>query len=215
MVIFTIVFTLLYTYLIFRWDKYVSWQLGSTISRTIKYVHYITFFISLTIAFTYLQFDLGLRGIWTTRIFVITALLTGTFFYFVANKDILNKIEKIYFWIFRFLPSVTGAVLLIPFLGVVLVFSLLGRLFDPADEIYYEDAHIRMNRSFKGVLAPPGVDFYTKHFIFEKLVDSREFNTDAIDSVTVRYDQDSTRIFVYGSPETDGMPKVISIEKHR
>jgi hypothetical protein len=215
MVIFTIVFTLLYTYLIFRWDKYVSWQFGSTASSTIKYIHYLTLFVCLTIAFTYLQFDIGLRGIWTTRIFVLIALLTGVLFYFVADKAILNKFEKIYFRIFRFFPAVTGAFLLVPFLGVVIVFSLFGRLFDPVDDIYYEDAHIWMNRSFKGVLAPPGVDFYTKHFIFEKLVDSREFNTEAIDSVAVHYDQDSTRIVVYGSPETDGMPKVICIEKQQ
>ena len=134
-IVLTIAFIIVYTYGIFRWDKLVAWRLNNKVSKTIKYVHYLTLFIALTIAFTYSQFGVGLRGLWTTRTFVIVALVTGVLFNFVTDKTILNKIEKVYFKLFSFLPTVTGVILCIPFLGVVIVLSLLGRLIEPANNI--------------------------------------------------------------------------------
>ncbi len=214
-IVLTIVFLIVYTYGLFRWDKHVAWRLNSKVSKTIKYAHYLTIFVALTIAFTYSQFGVGLRGLWTTRTFVIFALVTGVLFNFVTDQTILNKIEKVYFKLFSFLPTVTGVILCVPFLGVVIVVSLLGRLIEPANTIYFEDKHIRIHSSFTGVLAPKRVDIFTKNLIFEKHIYRPDFYCNDFDSISVHYDKDSTRIIVYGLPKEDYIPKVICIDKQK
>lgn len=214
-IILTIAFLIVYTYELFRWDKHVAWRLNSKVSKTIKYAHYLTIFVALAIAFTYSQFGIGLRGLWTTRTFVIVALVTGVLFNFVTDKTILNKIEEVYFRLFSFLPTVTGVILCVPFLGVVIVVSLLGRLIEPANKIYFEDEHLRIHSSFTGVFAPPRVDIFTKNSIFEKHIYRPDFYGNDFDSIAVRYDKDSTRIFVYGLPKEDYLPKVICIDKQK
>jgi hypothetical protein len=212
-IVLTIAFLLTYTYGLFQWDKYVTWRLSNKVSKTIKYVHYLTLFIALIIAFTYSQFGVGLRGLWTTRTFIIIALLTGVFFNFVTDKTILNKIEKIYFKLFSFLPTMTGVILCIPFLGVVIVVSLLGRIIEPANTIYYEDDHLRIQSSFIGVLAPKQIDLFEKKSFYEKYLYVPNFNCGDNDSIAVHYDKDSTRIFIYEQPNSDSRPGIICIDK--
>ena len=212
-IVLTIAFLLTYTYGLFRWDKYVAWRLSSKVSKTIKYVHYLTLFVALIIAFTYSQYGIGLRGLWTTRTFVIIALLTGVFFNFVTDKAILNKIEKIYFKLFSFLPTVTGVILCVPFLGVVIVFSLLGRIIEPANTIYYEDQKLRIQSSFRGVLAPKQIDLFVKNNFYEKYLYVPDLYCGDNDSVTVHYDKDSTRIFIYEQPLGDTKPGIVCIDK--
>jgi hypothetical protein len=96
-IVLTLAFIAIYTLILLRWDKLVSWRFSSKVSKTIKYVHYLTLFVTLAIAFTYFQFGVGLRGLWTTRTFIIIALVTGVFFYFATNKTALNKLERVYF----------------------------------------------------------------------------------------------------------------------
>jgi hypothetical protein len=98
-------------------------------------------------------------------------------------------------------------------LGVVIVISLLGRLIEPANNIYYQDKHLRIQSTFTGVLAPPRVDIYTKRAIFEKHIYRPDFYGNDFDSITVHYDNDSTRIIVHGLPKEDYEPKVISLNK--
>ena len=214
-IVFTIALLVLYTYGLFRWDKLVTWRLNSNLSKTIKYVHYLALFITLTIAFTYTQFGIGLRGLWTTRIFVTVVLLIGIFFNFVTDRTIINKIEKIYFRVFSFLPTFTGVILCIPFLGIVIVFSLLGRLIEPANSIYYEDEHLRIQSSFTGVLAPKSFDFFTKKMFYEKYLYVSDFYCEDSDSLAVHYDKDSTRIFVYKLHQENNAPKVICIDRQK
>jgi hypothetical protein len=212
-IVLTIAFILTYTYGLFRWDKYVAWRLNSKVSKTLKYVHYLTLFVALTIACTYSQFGIGLRGLWTTRTFLIIALLTGVFFNFVTDKTILNKIEKIYFKVFSFLPTATGVILCIPFLGVVIVISLLGRIIEPANTIYYEDQNLRIQSSFRGVLAPKQIDLFAKKTFYEKCLYVPDFYCGDNDSIAVHYDNDSTRIFLYERPVGDIKPEIICIDK--
>jgi len=214
-IVLTIAFILLYTYGLFRWHKLVAWRLSSKVSKTIKYVHYLTLFVALTIGFTYSQFGIGLRGQWTTRIFVIITILTGVFFSFVTDKIVINKLEKVYFKAFSLLPTVTGVILCIPFLGVVIVCSLLGRLIEPSYKIYFNDDHLRIQSSFSGVLAPPRVDIYTKDALFEKHIYRPDFYSNDFDSIAVHYDIDSTRIIVYGLPKEEYEQKIISIDKQK
>jgi hypothetical protein len=211
-IVLTIVFILLYTYGLFRWDKLVAWKLSSKVSKTIKYFHYLTLLIVLTIAFTYSLFDIGLRGLWTTRSFIIITLLTGMFFNFITNKTIINKIEKVYFKLFSFFPPITGLILCIPFLGVVIVFSLIGRLIEPANTIYYEDEHLRIQSTFTGVLGPKRFDIFTKKSLYEKHLFVPDFHFEDSDSIVVHYDKDSTRIFIHERLSGNNKPNVVCIE---
>jgi hypothetical protein len=212
-IVLTIAFLLLYSYGLFRWDKLVSWRLDGKISRTIKYVHYSTLIVSLTVLLLYTQFDIGLRGLWTTRIIIMTTISTGVFFIFISDKNINNKIERIYFKVFSFLPVATAGFLLIPFLGVVLVFSLFGQLISPSEKIFYQDQDIIIQSSFVGVLGPPRIDIFQKKQLFEKHVYRSEFFDYNFDSLQVHYDADSTRIKLFGSAEYEDNTKTICIDK--
>ena len=199
----TILFIIAYGLGLFYWDKKIDWRLNPKISRSIKLLHYIGLLICLTVGITYTNFDIGLRGLWTTRTIIIFTLLTGIFFIFVADKASIRKIEKWYFKIFSFLPILTAGSLFIPFLGVVIVLSLFGQLTDPATEIYYEDDKLRIQSSFVGVLGPPRLDIFEKNLIFEKHLKRADFWANEIDSIRVSYDSDSTRIIAYGLYDYD------------
>lgn len=161
-------FIIVYTYGLLQWNKLVKWRLSLKTSWIIKYLHYICFAISLTVALIYLQFDLGFRGLWTTRIFIITTLVTGVSFILISNRTINNKVETIYFRIFSFIPVLIGGVLYVPFLSVVVILSLFEQLTEPVNKIYYEDNKLRIQSSFVGVLGPPRVDIFKKIIVFEK-----------------------------------------------
>jgi hypothetical protein len=127
----------------------------------------------------------------------------------------MNKMEKVYFKLFSFLPTLTGVILFIPILGVVIVVSLFGNLIEPVNKIYFEDEHLRIQSSFTGVLVPHRLEIFAKNSIFEKLIYSPNFHSNDLDSITVSYDSDSTRIFVYGLSKEGYLPKVIGIDKQK
>lgn len=172
----------------------MSWRLREQASKTIKYFHYIGLSIAVTVGLSYGLFDLGLRGLWTTRVVILSMLLTGCFFRFISSKSAINKFERIYFKVFAFLPIITGTIFLIPFLGVVLILSLGGQLIEPAKDIYYQDNKLRIQSTFIGVLGTPRIDVFEKHFLFEKHLYRSDFNAFDFKSVQVNYDNDSTRL---------------------
>lgn len=192
------IFIITYSLALYYWDKKTTWRLNIKISFYLKYLHYFGLFICATVAFLNVNFDIGLRGQWTTRIVIITTVLTGTFFIFIAAKKAIGRIEKWYFKLFSFLPILTAVVLFIPFLGVVMVLSSFARLINPVEKIYYEDDKLRIQSSFVGVLGPPRMDIFEKKLIFEKHHHEAEIWPSNIDSVNVSYDKDSTRIITYG-----------------
>jgi cytochrome b subunit of formate dehydrogenase len=146
-----------------------------------------------------MNLGIGLRGLWTTRIIVITTLLIGIFFVFLSAKNVLNKIEKWYFSFFSFLPILTVGFMLIPFFGAVATISLFGQLFCPADKIFYEDNKLRIQSTFIGVLGPPRIDVYEKVCLYEKHLKRSDFWITSNDSISVSlsYDPDSTRVTLH------------------
>lgn len=204
----TILFIIAYGLGLFYWDKKINWRLNPKMSRSIRLLHYIGLLICLTVGSTYTNFDIGLRGLWTTRIIILFTLITGVFSIFLGDNTSINKIEKWYFKIFSFMPILTAATLFIPFLGVVIVLSLFGQLTDPATKIYYEDDKLRVQSSFVGVLGPPRLDIFEKKMIFEKKIKRNSFWANEIDSIKVAYDTDSTRVVVYGLYDYDEKRKV-------
>lgn len=196
--IVTIIFIITYGLGLIYWNKKVSFRLNLNLSNRIKKFHYLGLFICVLVFVSYSYFDIGLRGLWTTRIIIILTLLTGIFFIFIADRTTINKVEKLYFKLFSFLPILSAGILFIPFLGVVIVVSLFGQLFDPAKKIYYEDDKLRVQSTFVGVLGPPRIDIFEKKFILEKHLKRTDFYAPEIDSIKVSDDTDSTRIIVYG-----------------
>lgn len=193
--VFTVLFILLYTAFLVYWHKKVTWSFGEETSRRIKEVHFLTLAICLCSAVMYYRFGLELRGVWTTKIVILLTLFTGPFVILVTDKTIFTRLEKIYFSLFSMFPVITAALLCIPFLGIVVVGSLLLRLVAPP-EIHYEDDQLRIQNSFRGVLAPAGFDVYAKKGIFEQQVYTNGYNSNHFDSLQVHYDKDSTRVIL-------------------
>jgi hypothetical protein len=201
--ILTILFIIANIIGLFYWEKKVFWRLNKKTSNTIKTIHYVGMIICVFVSIMYLKFDIGLRGLWTTRIVILITLFIGIFFKFITNKSTLNKIENLYFRIFSFLPILTAGILFIPFLGIVLVASVFGQLLDPAKKVYYQDEHLRIQSTFIGVLGIPKIDIYKKDIIFEKHIKRIDFWDTEIDSVNVLYEKDSTKIVAYGLYDYD------------
>lgn len=208
MVIYTVLFAIFYTIILIQWNKKVKKKLPDQVTIVIKWLHYISLTISIAAGIIFLNYHYGLSGLWTTRIFIIMALITGITFWFIVRKESLVKAEYWYFRLFSWLPVAIAFLLLVPFLGVVIVFSLLGQLTEPAKDILYEDDKIRVQTSFTGVLAPPGMDVYQKHGFLEEHLKSVRFQSP--DSLTVKYDNDSTRITLFFE---EGEPERVSVKK--
>ncbi|WP_207531612.1 hypothetical protein [Desertivirga arenae] len=192
--VLTIPLLIVYCYLLIRWEKLVRWRLDERPSKTIKNIHFVGLSIISGVGLLYGAFDLGLRGLWTTRFVILLTLLTGCFLHFISSTSAVRKFERTYFKAFAFLPVIVGGLFLVPFLGVVLVLSLGGQLIEPANEVYYQDNKLRIQSTFIGVLGPPRIDVFEKHFLFEKHLYRSDFNAFDFKSVQVNYDRDSTRL---------------------
>jgi hypothetical protein len=197
--IIIIAFIVIYVLSLFIWKRSVAWRLNTKISKTIKKVHYVGVVICISVFLLFTNFGIGLRGLWTTRIIIITTLIIGIFFIFVSAKNVMNKIEKWYFNFFSFLPILIAAFVMIPFLGIVATLSLYGQLSSPADKIFYEDNKLRVQSTFIGVLGPPRIDIYEKICFYEKHLKRPDFWITSDDSinVSVLYDVDSTRVILH------------------
>ncbi len=214
-----IIFLFTYGLCLFFGEKQMIWRLTQKATKAVKLLHFIGLCVCVTVSILTANFDTGLRGLWTTRIFIIATLLTGVFFRFITDKTTINKFEKWYFKIFSFLPVAIAGILFIPFIGGVAVMSLFGRLVDPAKDIYYSDNNYRIQSTFVGVLGPPKVDIYEKTFIFEKRLKESDRLSVGIDSIKVSYDKDSTRITAYGLYDYDeqlkGKTETINLKRKK
>ena len=190
------------------------WRLNVNTTKAIKHTHYFTMIISLFVGFMYSKYNIGLAGLWTTRVFIILALLTGIFFNFLANKNAINNFEKYYFKIFSFFPTFIGVILCIPFLGVITVVSIFGILISPANKIHFEDKQLRILTPTSGVLArPSNIEIFEKNWFYDKKIYTANHHEYGFDSVIISYDNDSTRIFFYDTYGELNEPKKIVIEK--
>ena len=160
-----------YAYSLKFWKKN-QFRFSEFTSRGLKYLYYFTLVLSLSFVFV----DYSLRGIWTTRIVIIISIFIGVFYNLIAQKSVLNKVEKYYFTFLSFFPILFFGLVLIPMIGLIIVVSLIGQLFNPVDKIYYEDNKLRIQSSFVGVMAPPRIKVYKKFGIFEKQYKNQNLN---------------------------------------
>ena len=194
---YTIIIILLiaYVFTLYQWNKRIEWRLNIEISKWFKILHYSMIGLIIIDIAIFSISGFHYRGLWTSRIFVFGFLLSGLTLYPLANKSILNKIERIYFLILGYSPVGVGLFLLVPFLGLVVTVSIGGRLISPAEEILYEDSNIRIQQTFTGALGSLCLDLVEKKLIVEgprrRL---HKFDLDSYDSIYVQYDSDSIRV---------------------
>lgn len=181
----SILLLILYAFKIKDWKKN-DYRLNPELSIYLKYLHYFT--ISITIVLLILE--LQIRGIWTGRIITLITLLSGIFYNLFAQKNVLNNLEKTYFDLWSIFPLILPLFLLIPLFGMVVIFSIIGRLIFPYDKIHYEDKNLRIQTSFVSVLAPPKILVYKKGLFFERKVKDLDF-PEEIDSLKIDYRKDS------------------------
>jgi hypothetical protein len=191
---------LLYGAGIYFWRRKVRWRLKERSSQHLMYAHYA--FASTTIAAGLLILigDISFSGQWTTRIILVGFLLSGIIIHPLSDWSGKNPIEKNYFRVFSLLPIVTAGISLIPFLGLVLILSLFGRLIEPVKDIYYEDSSLRVQSTFIGVLGPPRLDIVKKKGLFEVRVNKAYRSAADIDSVRIVKKSDETLVIVYNLP---------------
>ena len=128
-----LIFAGVYGYALKFW-KNNPYRFSKLTSIRIKYLHYFTLIILITLAFI----GLTLRGIWTSRIIIIVTIVCGIFFNLFGQKSVLNRFEKIYFNFLSFIPILFFGLVLNPLIGFIVVSSLIGQLFNPVNKIYFE-----------------------------------------------------------------------------
>lgn len=182
----------IYAFSLKFWKKN-QFRFSESTSKGIKFLHYFTLLLSLSFVFI----NYSLRGIWTTQIVIIISIFIGVFYNLIAQKSVLNNVEKYYFTFLSFFPIMFFGLVIIPMIGFIIVVSLIGQLFNPVDKIYYEDNKLRVQRSFIGVLAPPRIKVYKKFGIFEKEYKDENLNFEDIDSIKVDYKNDTANLFIW------------------
>lgn len=190
-------FVIVYGLFLYLWNKKVDWRFNKPISLRIKKIHYaliaIVLFDVVLISCTGYHY----RGLWTSRVFVMGLLVTGLLVYPFANKEILTKIERIYFAVFGYSPVGLGVFTFIPFLGIVVTGSLILMLFFPADKIFYNDNNVRIQKSCSGFLGMPRLMIIEERQLFERVkYFSNGFYSQRFDSLSIQIDRDSIRIWV-------------------
>jgi hypothetical protein len=138
-------------------------------------------------------------------------LSTGILFYPFAKKNTLILPEKIYFIFFSLLPAAIAGLLLIPFIGVLIVFSLWGQLTSPVSKIHYEDTHFRIQSSFSGILGPSQLDIIEKKGLFEKSHYQSITHDKHFDSLKINYDRDATRVIFKSTNKFVAPEQVVTI----
>lgn len=205
-------FLILYGLGLYLWDKKVSWRLPNNLSKGIKHIHYSLLILTVIGILLYLIDNITYRGQWTTRFIVTGLLLSGIFVYPLNNWKDETKREKIYFKLFSYLPILTAGLSMIPFLGLVIVYSSFFRLVYPVDKVYYEDSKLLVQSNFTGVLAPPSIQIFEKKGLFETLLNKDHRSAADIDSVTIDQITDETLVILYSKQEAVDTIKIRKVE---
>lgn len=198
-----------YTLALYYWNKKVTWRINEKLSFSLKRAHFFGVFFCLLAAFLWCNFNLKLQGFWTIRIIISITLLTGLLIYPMTKKILFSKIEQWYFKLFAYLPVFSAVLtLIVPFIGIILSLSLLGRLV-LQNEIHYEDKYLKVQSTFQGILTGSKLDVFEKHFCLEKRLEIEYYSSNFIDSVHVLYELDSIRLKLY---QEDKLSETLSLK---
>jgi hypothetical protein len=167
-------------------------QLNANWLRTIKFIHFLSLLICLINPFLIIQFNHNFRGVWTIEICIFLCILSWFLIVFSGKKSVKTNLEKLYYLLFILGFIVTSPLLLF---GVIASKS----------KIYYEDNHIRIERSV-GLMPAPRHIIYQKKGLVEKFIFTQIFNVQATDSISVNYAIDSTEITFFMTNTEENNP---------
>jgi hypothetical protein len=182
---------------LYFWDKKTVWRLNDKISKRIIQFHYVlTFLVVISIVLTWIG-NWSFSGQWTTRVIVMGFLLSGILIHPLTNWAGNRKIEKYYFRLLSFLPTLTALFSLIPFAGMLMISTLFGQLLYPVNKVYFESNKLRVQSSYLGPMWPPGIYVYQKKGLLEKQLVTTPISELFIDSVGVEQQPDSTFVTLF------------------
>ncbi|MXN92546.1 hypothetical protein GR160_15055 [Flavobacterium sp. Sd200] len=171
-------------------------RLSQSVANNIKQLHYALLAITIALWIVYRNFDVVLRGSWTNRVFILPFFLSGLLLYLYAPKKWNNRLEKLYFKTFCYLPFVLLLALFYPFAGIVLVASVLGKI-SPGKEVY-SDNILLMQTNSKSSLNQPHLEIWQKKPLINIL--KEEAFTEA-DSVSTKYEGNKAHVIFYNLME--------------
>lgn len=158
-------------------------------------MHYIALLFCVLMIVLYNAYDLLLYGSWTIPVFVIIMFFTGVFYHLFSANVYANKADRLYFTGFSRLPFLSLLMIFFPFLGLVIVVSLVGGFMVP-ETTYYSDDKIVIQSQANGALAAKTIRILIRKRVFNEIVysDKSEYNTD---SITVDYSKQDANIYFY------------------
>jgi hypothetical protein len=170
---------------LYIWNKKTSRRLNVKASRRVIQFHYVlTFFVVVSLVLNWVD-SLSFSGQWTTRVIIIGFLLSGFFIYPLSAWSEKFKIERLYFRLFSYMPTIFGFALLIPFVGALAFGTVVGQLLNPLKKIYFDNDTLRVQSSYIGPMWPPGIFVYQKKGLLEKQLVHSPISDIFFDSVTV------------------------------
>lgn len=201
---------ILYLKLVKKWSKKATPKyLSERHSCVLKYLNYSSLIYCITMCFIYYSFDIGFRGIWTSRIVLFFTILSSFILKFILAPSVLMKFEKKYFTFTSYIPAGLLGLNAIPLLGLFLIWGYSAPLFNPYDKIIFEDKKIRIESKYHGFMGMREHQYWTKYQIFEKRTDLENiFIPFTIDSVAVRYQSDSTKLYFYSTEHINHLRRI-------
>lgn len=206
----SVLLCIMYVKLAKKWrNKVKTKHLSERHSRVLKHVHYFGLFYCITMFFIYYNFDTGFRGIWTSRIVLFFTLLSSFILKFILAPSVLHKFENKYFTFTSYIPAGLLGLNAIPVSGLLLIWGYSAPLFNPYDKIIFEDKKIRIESKYSGFMGMREHQYWTKYQIFEKRTDLENiFIPFTIDSVAVRYQSDSTKLYFYSTEHINHLCRI-------
>ncbi len=187
---------LYYTRIVFRRvrKKKVLGKISQRTFRLIKLGHYILLAGVLFLIIIQAEYEMSFRQEWIGKAIIICFLLSGALLYPLSERGVLKKGERIYLGSFSIIAAASPFILLIPFLGMAIFFSTLGKMF-LSPKIFYEDSAITIQSQYRGIMAPMALEVLSNRGVFrQSLASEGGLGLDGFDSIGVRHDPDSTRI---------------------
>jgi hypothetical protein len=205
-------FLILYGLGLYLWNKRINWRATTATSQQIKYLHYLLLVLTIFSGVLSIIDDISFAGQWTTRIIIWGLLISGFTIYPITDWTERPKIEKYYFRLFSFVPIFTAGFALVPFLGLVVVISLLGRLIEPVKKVYYESNNLRVQSTFIGVMGPPRLDIIEKKGLFDVRLNKSHTGAADIDSIRIDQETSKTLVILYYDKEPFDTVKIKKVD---
>jgi hypothetical protein len=142
-------------------------KFGQKSTRLFRQIHF-GLLVLLIILGVLANYNIYLRGYWTTKILIWFYILSAMTLFALGEKTLQKKIERIYYSMFFYFPLVAIPLLFLPYLGTGIVLGIFGHTIGDSNDIKYSDKNFRLQNTFHGFMAPPSApDLFVKRGILE------------------------------------------------